>query len=348
MFVLRTAAGQGGAMRLLMLGGTGFLGSATVAQALRRGWSVTVFARGVRGSVPAGARFVPGDRDRAGALAALAGGEWDLAVDTWRGPPRVVRDAARALVGSVSSYVYVSSRSVYREPVPLGADEGAPVVQAAPDACGGTYAQCKAGAERAVREAFGDRALIARAGLILGPGEDIGRLPWWLRRVQRGGQVLAPGPADLPLQYIDARDLASWLLDRGRDGVGGTFNVVSRPGHTTIGELLAACVAATGSTASLRWTDPGPILAAGVEPWNELPIWIPRGHEYRWLHEADVSRAYAAGLSCRPVAETVADTWQWLSTSPGLPQRDDPAGRPLLGLDPAREAALLGGVSSAP
>ncbi|HEY0697489.1 MAG TPA: reductase, partial [Micromonospora sp.] len=164
----------------------------------------------------------------------------------------------------------------------------------------------------------------------------------WLRRAARGGPMLAPGPAGLPLQYVDVRDLAGWLLDRGAERLGGTFNVVSRTGHTTMGELLDTVVEVTGRAAVLRWTDPEPILAAGVLPWNDLPIWVPEGHEFRWLHHADVSRAYAAGLRCRPVAETVADTWHWLREVGDVPPR---AGRPQrapVGLDPAREAALLG------
>jgi 2'-hydroxyisoflavone reductase len=323
-------------MRLLVLGGTGFVGGAAVGEAVRRGWSVTVFNRGLRGAPPDGVRVLRGDRTAPGGTAALPGGEWDLVLDTWAGQPRAVLDAARALATSAGHYVYVSSRSVYRAPVPLGADEDAPVVDAAPDALDGGYDELKAGGERAARQVFGDRALIARAGLILGPGEDVGRLPWWLNRVARGGDVLAPGPAGLPIQYIDARDLVGWLLDRGADRLGGTYNAVSRSGHATMGELLAACLAATGAAATLRWLDPEPILAAGVEPWNDLPVWVPAGHEYRWLHEADVSRAYAAGLSCRPVAQTVEDTWRWLR------EAGDPPPRRPLGLDPAREAALLG------
>jgi 2'-hydroxyisoflavone reductase len=216
---------------------------------------VTVFNRGLHGAVPGGVLRLRGDRSAPDGLSALVGGEWDLVVDTWDGEPRAVLNAAGALVGPTGHYIYVSSRSVYREPVALGADERTPVVDAASDALDGSYAELKAGGERAAREIFGERALIARAGLILGPGEDIGRLPWWLQRVARGGQVLAPGPADLPLQYIDVRDLVTWLLDLGRERVGGTFNVVSRTGHATMGELLAACVGVTGARATLRWVD---------------------------------------------------------------------------------------------
>ncbi|MCW3844682.1 reductase, partial [Micromonospora yasonensis] len=290
---------------------------------------------------PAGVHRLRGDRTVPDGLAALAGGEWDLVVDTWDGAPRAVRDAARALVDAAPHYVYVSSGSVYAEPVPPGVGEEAPTVEAEADAADGDYPRNKAGGERAAVEVFGDRALLARAGLILGPGEDIGRLPWWLHRIARGGEVLAPGPRDLPVQYIDVRDLARWLLDRGSERTGGAYNVIGRTGHATMGELLDAAVAATGSGATLRWTDPEPILAAGVEPWNDLPIWIPRGHAYRWLQERGVERAYAAGLDCRPVAETVEDTWRWLREVGRVPARAGRPARAAVGLDPAREAALL-------
>ena len=327
-------------MRLLVLGGTGFVGGAVVTEAVRRGWPVTVLNRGLHGTVPDGVSFVHGDRTRPDALDGL-GGTWDVVLDTWDGAPRAVLDSARALEGRTPCYIYVSSRSVYQEPVDLGVDESWPAVPASPSADDGSYPELKAGAERAVTEVFGDRGLLARAGLILGPGEDIGRLPWWLGRIARGGPVLAPGPADLPLQYIDARDLAAWLLDQAGPRTGGPVNVVSRTGHTTMGALLAACVATTGSDAALRWLDPAPILDAGVIPWNDLPIWIPPGHEYRWLHEADVSRAYATGLRCRPVEETVEDTWGWLRAVGGVPARAGRPARIAVGLDPDREAALL-------
>jgi nucleoside-diphosphate-sugar epimerase len=330
-------------MRLLVLGGTGFVGGAVVAEGLRRGWSVSMLNRGLHGIAPDRVRWLRGDRTRPGGLDALAGGEWDIAVDTWDGAPRAVLDSARTLTDRTGHYVYVSSRSVYQAPAALGVDESWPVVTAEPDALDGTYAELKAGAERAATEVFGDRALLARAGLILGPGEDVGRLPWWLHRIARGGPVLAPGPADLPLQYIDVRDLANWLLDQPQRGTAGPVNVVSRTGHTTMAELLTACVETTGSDATLRWVDPEPILAAGVAPWNDLPIWIPPGDEFRWLHEADVSRAYATGLRCRPVADTVRDTWRWLGTVDGMPV---PASRPqrgAVGLDAEREAAILAG-----
>ncbi|MDG4798898.1 NAD-dependent epimerase/dehydratase family protein [Micromonospora sp. WMMD1082] len=335
-------------MRLLVMGGTGFVGGVTVAEAVRRGWSVTVFNRGRHGAPPAGVRRLVGDRTAPDGLAALADGEWDVVVDTWDGAPRVARAAARELSDRVGHYVYVSSCSVYAPPVRAGATEQSPLVDADPDAVDGDYPTLKAGAEQALRAVFGDRVLLARAGLILGPGEDIGRLPWWLHRLARGGDVLAPGPADLPVQYVDVRDLATFLLDAAAAGRGGAVNVVSRTGHTTMGELLAACATVTGAGARLRWADPEQLLAAGVEPWNDLPVWIPPGHAYRWMQQLDVSRAYADGLTCRPVADTVADTWAWLRQVGAVPARAGRPAREPVGLGPAREADLLAALATGP
>ncbi|THA71729.1 NAD-dependent epimerase/dehydratase family protein [Streptomyces sp. A0642] len=333
-----------------MLGGTEFVGRAVTEAALARGWETTVFHRG-RHAPPPGVAELLGDRTAEGGLAALAGvaepGDgsytWDLVVDTWSGAPSAVRDAARLLSGRAARYTYVSSRSVYAYPTPAGLPEDGPLVEgASPDADGDVpYALAKRGGELAVLDAFGDRALLGRAGLIIGPWENVGRLPWWLTRIARGGPVLAPGTPGVDLQYIDVRDLAGWLLDASEEGLHGPYNLVSRPGHTTMGGLLNACVRATGSDAELRWTDAGRILAAGVEPWTDLPVWLPPGELYDALHQGDVRRAYGAGLRCRPVEETVADTWAWLREIGGTaPQRAD---RPLKGIDPATEAKLLAG-----
>ena len=326
-------------MRLLILGGTGFVGRAYVAEGLARGWDVSVFNRGTAAAA-GGVTELRGDRRAPDGLAAVGRGEWDVVVDTWSWEPVAVRDAARALAGRAGSYVYVSTRSVYADPVPAGADESAPLVAGSPDdAEQGEYATMKRGAEIAAVDAFGDRALLVRAGLVLGPYENIGRLPWWLRRIARGGPVLAPGPRDLGLQYVDARDMAAWSLDAAVAGLGGPYNVVSPPGFTTMRELLETCVKVTGSDAELRWTDPERILRAGVRPWQDLPIWLPPGELHAMMHQADVSKAVAAGLKCRPVAETVADTWAWLESIGGEPpQRPD---RPQVGLDPEAEASLI-------
>ncbi|MER5935205.1 NAD-dependent epimerase/dehydratase family protein [Streptomyces sp. NPDC002054] len=325
-------------MKLLMLGGTEFVGRAVTEDALARGWEVTVFHRG-RHAAPPGTISLHGDRTAPDGLAALAEGEWDLVVDTWSGAPTVVRDAARLLRDRVGRYVYVSSRSVYAYPAPAGLAEESQLVEGSPDADSIAYAEDKRGGELAALDAFGDRALLVRAGLILGRYENIGRLPWWLGRMAEGGPVLAPGPRDLPIQYIDVRDLAQWTLDAAEAGLGGAYDLVSPAGHATMGSFLEACATVTGGTAELRWTDPQRILDAGVQPWTELPVWFPPGEYHAVMHGADVAKAVAAGLDCRPVEDTVADTWAWLGDIGGAaPQRPD---RPSPGLDREREKSLL-------
>ena len=163
-------------------------------------------------------------------------------------------------------------------------------------------------------------------------------MPWWLRRIERGGDVLAPGPPDLPLQYIDCRDLAAWLLHAAEAGIGGIFNTVSEPGHATMRSLLEAAKMATGSAARLVWVPPEVIGRVDIEPWTELPIWVPPDSELAGLHTGNVSAVYEAGLSCRPIEDTVADTWAWLQAEGDPPPRP---GRAAHGLDPEREQQAL-------
>ena len=328
------------AMKLLVLGGTHHVGRAVVEEALARGDQVTTVTRGISGPSAPGALGLHADRTDPAALAAALGDTiWDAVIDTWSGAPRVVLDSARLLAGRAGHYGYVSSRSVYSWPMAAGLDESGPVVDGDPASeDSADYAAAKRGGELAVLQGFGDTTVLARAGLILGPYEIVGRMPWWLRRIERGGDVLAPGPAELALQYIDCRDLARWMLHAAENGIGGTFNTVSQPGHTTMRGLLEAAVQVTGSDARLLWTSPEVIEAAGIAPWTELPVWIPPDSEASGLHTGDVSAVYAAGLTCRPVLDTVADTWAWLKAEGDPPQ---PAGRPGHGLDPDREREVL-------
>jgi nucleoside-diphosphate-sugar epimerase len=339
-------------MRLLVLGGTHHVGRAVVETALDRGDEVTTITRGVSGPSAAGAEARHADRtDPAQLRSALGDDSWDAVIDTWSLAPRVVRDSAALLAGRAGHYGYVSSRSVYAEPVMAGADESAAVVDADPASeDGADYAASKRGGELAVLEHFDGRCVLARAGLILGPYEIVGRMPWWLRRIERASDpehrdVLAPGPRELPLQYIDCRDLAAWMLQAAESGIAGTFNAVSRPGHATMEGLLTAAVQAVAATtggpeANLVWVPPGVIMEAGIAPWTELPVWVPPGTEGSWVHNCDVSAIYAAGLTCRPVAETVTDTWRWLQTEGDRPASDR---APRHGLDPERERQVLSG-----
>lgn len=329
-------------MRVLVLGGTHHVGRACVEAALARGDEVTVVNRGSI-PAPAGVDARVADRRVPGALADVLGNDtWDCVFDTWSQEPLVVADSAALLADRVGHYGYVSSRSVYSWPIPSGADESAPVVVADPASTDAEdYAAAKRGGELAVLEHFADRSLHARAGLILGPYEIVGRLPWWLGRIARGGRVVAPGPLERPLQYVDGRDLAGWMLRAAEAGTTGIYNAVSQPGHTTIRELLETCVRVTGADTELVWVTPEQVEAADVSGWTDLPIWVPPTGELAALHDGDTSAAHAAGLTCRPVTDTVADTWSWLQAEgwPEPPSRR--AGE--LGLSEAQEAALLGG-----
>src|SRR3954447_2275525 len=215
-------------MKLLVLGGTRFVGRAVANDAVARGWDVTVLNRGATADPPDGVATLTADRTSYSEMSDVLGDRsWDLVVDTWSGAPYVVRDAAGLLAARTGRYGYVSSRSVYVWPPVPGGDESDPVVDGNPDADRTDYAADKRGGELAALREYGDdRVVLARAGLILGPYEDVGRLPWWLGRIARGGRVVAPGDPDRGLQYVDARDLARWLLDNLDNGTSGAVDVV--------------------------------------------------------------------------------------------------------------------------
>lgn len=325
-------------MRLLVLGGTRYVGRAAIAAALERGWQVTALHRGITGSVPDGVTVLHADRADSAALdAALGAGEWDVVLDTWSGASAVATAAAERLHGSAQHYCYISSVSVYEWGAHV--NEESPVVAGDPAAIEGDYAAIKRGAELGVLATFPD-ALIGRPGLILGPYEDVGRLPWWLGRISRGGRVVAPGRPDRPLQYVDARDLAVWALDGLESGRSGEFDLISPSGHATTQSLLTACIAATGSDAELVWVPEERLAEVGAEPWTQLPCWVPENDEFAGFMESDVSKAAASGLVCRTVEDTVRDTWAWLVRD-GFP--DQRADRPQHGLPAELEARLLAG-----
>ncbi|HEX5620387.1 MAG TPA: NAD-dependent epimerase/dehydratase family protein [Solirubrobacteraceae bacterium] len=317
-------------MRVLILGGTVFLGRHVLDAALARGHDVTVFTRGVH-LVPEGVEHRVGDR--AGDLSALERGEWDVVIDTSGFEAEHVRRLAAQLSDRVGHYVFVSSVNVYpawpEEPV----DEDSPVWENGDD-----YGAQKALSEQALEAEMPGRVSAVRAGLICGPHDNVFRLPWWIRRIALGGRVPAPGAPDRFVQLVDARDLAEWMLDLR---VAGAFNGTAPPRQQTMGEVMDAAVAATGSGAELVWRDDERLQALEVEPWTELPLWLPEA-AFPGTWQVGTARAQAAGLRCRPIAETVADVWAWLRDG-GESELDEwrSEHRPPV-MDVARERALVG------
>jgi 2'-hydroxyisoflavone reductase len=319
-------------LKLLVLGGTKFLGRAAVEAALARGDEVTLFNRGETSpELFPEAEKLRGDRD--GDLSALRGREWDAVIDPSGFVPRVVRDSAELLRGSVGHYVFVSSASVYAEPFVPGYDESAPTVEledpASEDALK-DYGALKAACERVVGEVFPNASASVRAGLIVGPHDASGRFTYWPLRLSLPGPVLAPGPPDRLTQLVDARDLGAWLVELCAGGVAGTFNATSEP--VTLERVLAAC-----GDAELVWVDEGFLVEQGVQPWMELPLWVT-GADVAFL-EMDVSKAVAAGLRFRPLEDTARDTLAWARETGRQLVTVAPYGT--AGLDPAREAELL-------
>jgi 2'-hydroxyisoflavone reductase len=318
-------------VRLLVIGGTVFLGRHVAETALARGHEVAVFHRGRHGRAPDGAETLIGDRTSD--LSALEGREWDAVIDTCGFAPEDVALTAGALADRVGHYGFVSSGSAYADWPHAPVSEDSPVFES--DERG--YGPLKAACERAAEAALPGRVLVARAGVIVGPHENIGRLPWWLRRLAAGGDVLAPGPPEAELQLIDARDLAAWMLDMAEAGRGGAYNAIAQPGSATWGELLALARAVTGGGAELRWVAPELIEARVEEPWEALPLWpIP---SLPGLYGMSAQRAARAGLTPRPLRETVADTWAWLAAGGELdPWRSELRAT---GLSPEAERELL-------
>jgi 2'-hydroxyisoflavone reductase len=304
-------------VKLLILGGTKFLGRHAVDAALAAGHEVTIFTRGqTNPDLFPDVEHLQGDRD--GGLSALEGGSWDGVVDTSGYVPRIVRQSAELLRESVGRYVFVSSISVYddfSQPI----DESAALAQLEDPATEEVmehYGALKAACEAVITEVYGDRGANVRAGLIVGPYDPTDRFTYWPRRIAAGGEVLGPGDRAAPVQFVDARDLGAWLVKLALGGPGGTFNATGPADSLTFADFLERARTAIGSDANIVWVDEQTVLDAGVEPWSELPLWLP-GTEYAGMARADTRLALAAGLTFRPLEETVVDTLAWDRTVPG-------------------------------
>jgi len=315
-------------MRALVLGGTRFLGRALVDALLEQEHEPTLFNRGL--THPELFPDVEKLRgDRSADLSALEGREWDVVLDVAAYFPEEVRRSVDMLHARARRYVFVSSVSVYADhSVPQV--EGAAVAELSPgdemDEGPETYGARKAACEQIVVEAFGDRALVVRPGLIVGPHDPTGRFTYWPHRIARGGDVLAPASPDYAVQFIDVRDLAGWMVRAAADGLCGTFNATGET--VALGHLLAECIRVTRSDARLVWVPSDRLLEAGAEEWMGVPLWIV-SPGWEAVNRVPVDKAIAAGLTFGPLADTILGALNEAETVEGV------------GLTPERERALL-------
>lgn len=342
-----TAASQAAAppapgkpLRILILGGTGFIGPHQVEYALARGHQVTLFNRGqTNASLFPSVEKLIGDRNAPDGYSALKGRTWDVVIDNPAQLPRWVREAGAALRDSTDRYVFVSTLSAFANRRAIGIKEDGPLHEPGdPNATtvGNQYGPLKVRCEMEAKEAFGDRALIVRPGLIVGPGDLTDRFSYWPVRVERGGEVLAPGTPDDPVAFIDARDLSEFMVRLSEQRASGAYNCVGpRPGLTLAG-MLYGIQAVTTSDAKFTWVDADFLLERGLKPYSDLPVWMPpRGDSAGWAR-MDCSKAIGAGLTFRTLADTAAATLAYY-------HRQTPERQAVLraGLTPEKEREVL-------
>ncbi|MDC0711175.1 SDR family oxidoreductase [Stigmatella sp. ncwal1] len=317
--------------KILILGGTAFLGPALVERALSRGHTLTLFNRGkTRPGLFPQVEKLQGDRD--GKLQALEGRKWDAVIDTSGYVPRVVKASAELLAPHVGHYLFVSSISVYEDTSKGGINEDSPLATVADETTEDVsqhYGALKALCEQAAERAMPGRVSNVRPGLIVGPDDPTDRFTYWPVRVAQGGEVLAPGDGEDPVQFIDVRDLAAFLVDLVENQDMGVFNATGPADTLPIRKLLETCKAANGGNATFTWAATPFLEAQKVSPWSDMPVWIPRASAELGMSRVSNARAQARGLGFRPLEETVRDTLTWFRTLP-----------------PERQAKLRSGLSS--
>jgi 2'-hydroxyisoflavone reductase len=306
-------------MKILIIGGTRFLGRHLVHSANGRGHQVTLFNRGLTNpDVFPQVETILGDREKD--LAELLGHEWEAVIDTCGYVPRIVRLSAQSLEGSVSHYVFISSISAYAGFSKVGIDESDPVGkmedETVEEITGETYGPLKALCERAVQETYRERSLIIRPGLIVGPYDPTDRFTYWPVRVARGGAVLAPEEPAAPVQIIDARDLSDFIIKLIEENASGIFNATGPDYELTMGAMLETCKQISNSDADFKWASVEFLARHEVAPWSDMPVWIPNTEEDAGFSRVDISKAIKAGLKFRPLEETVRDTLEWVATRP--------------------------------
>jgi 2'-hydroxyisoflavone reductase len=344
---LRAAEKATKPLRILILGGTGFTGPFQVRYAMDRGHKVTVFNRGKTrpGELPEGVEQLIGDRN--GQLDALKDKKWDVVIDNPTSVPVWVRDVAQVLKGNVDRYVFISTISVYADNSKPNDESGALAKYEGADAMKETrdtliasqfklYGPLKALSEKEAEKWFPNKTLIIRPGLIVGPGDQTDRFTYWPVRIDRGGEVLAPGNPKDPVQFIDARDLAEWTIRMVEQGATGTYNATGPATELGVGDMLEQIKTAVKSDAKFTWADADFLEAQNVSPWSDMPVWVPPRGEEGGLSRTSIKRALDKGLTFRPLPETARDTLAWFKTLPADRQANFKAG-----LKPEREAEVL-------
>ena len=306
-------------MRILIIGGTRFLGRHLVEAALARSHEVTLFNRGKSNpDLFPQLETILGDREKD--VDKLKGRIWDAVIDVAGYFPRIVRLSAEVLGPNVSRYVFISSISVYDNFSKAGIDESDPVGkiedETVEEITGETYGPLKALCEKAVQELYGERALIVRPGLIAGPHDPTDRFTYWPVRVARGGDVLAPQKPEAAIQVIDVRDLSDFIIKLIQDNASGIYNATGPDYELTIGKLLDVSKQVTGSDANFNWVSVEFLNQNKVEPWSDMPAWVPDDEEGVGFSRVNVAKAIDAGLTFRPLQETVRDTLEWAQARP--------------------------------
>lgn len=321
-------------MRILILGGTVFVGRALAEAALKRGHAVTLFNRGSNPGSIDGAREIHGDRGVS--LEALHSGNWDCVIDTCGYVPRVVKMACKELKPRTKHYTFISTVSVYADPSDAQINENSALAAIedpnVEEVNAETYGALKVLCEQEVNAAFPDNSLIVRPGLIVGPHDPTDRFTYWVDRIGRGGSVLGVGRQDQPVQVIDVRDLAEWTLSMIENRVCGTYNACGPDTPLEFEGMLDAIRRGTGSGSLVVWPTDDMLEAEGVQPRQDLPFWIPASSNTDGLMRCSNQSACGANLTFRPLTETAADTWKWVQT------RNTPL---KLGLTFEREAELV-------
>ena len=334
-------------LRILILGGTGFIGPHQVRYALDRGHEVTIFNRGKQPQEwPGHVEELLGDRNT-GDLKALEGREWDVCIDNPTTLPFWVRDAGKVLKGRIKHYVFISTISVYAandkpadETAALAAYKGAdPMAETARTLAANValYGQLKAVSEAEAARQFGAAATtVIRPGLIVGPGDETDRFTYWPVRLAKGGEVLAPGDGSDPVQFIDARDLAEWIVRMAESGTAGVFNGAGPARPLLMRDFLKGVAAGVHADPKLTWVSTKFLDDHKVHAWSDQPVWVPGQGETMGFHRRSIARALKAGLTFRPLPTTAADTLAWFKTLPAERQA-----KLRSGLKPERETALL-------